>query len=270
MITVGIPVRNQLEYVRKTINSVLNYGTLSTRLIIIDDASDTKTSGWLKSLNNLQCDFKLIHNKYREGFAFNVNLILDESKGNVIILLNSDTVVTRGWDLKLSHALAAPDAGLAGPSTSCTHTPQVLLECRFGRFDISDEEIRARGEKISRKYKGKKEHLNHLGGFCFAISRNAFNKAGYFDERFGFGPFEENDYADRVIKKGLKVEWIKDAYVHHFGGRSFNEEGATIYKALKEKSEKFYNTKRNGEIEHEWVRRKGEGKLTEFAKPLEW
>ncbi len=269
MITVGVPVRGQVGYAAKAIESVLRCNSLPTQVIIVDDSSEPAVYRRLGCFKDMYPDIKLIRNKYREGFAYNANIILDESKGDMIVLLNSDAVVTCGWDAKLSEALSEPGAGLAGPSTSCAHTPQALLEYRFDRLGVSDEEIQRRGESVSIRFKGKRERLRHLGGFCLAISRNAFKEVGYFDERFGLGPFEENDFADRTNRKGLRVEWIKDVYVHHFGGRSFNGDGPAFYRILREESESFYDSKRKGDVACEWVRREGEGRLDDIAEHSE-
>ncbi len=261
MITIGIPVRNQLSYLQRSLDSVLNCCSISSQIVIVDDVSDIETKNWLKGFTSLHENVTLIRNSFREGFAYNANLILDEAKGEVVILLNSDIVVTPCWDKLLFSAFANKSVALAGPSTSCAHTPQALMECRFGRFDLSDEEIGRQAKKIASMYSNQREYLKHLGGFCYAISYSAFEDIGYFDERFGLGPFEENDYSDRASKKGYKSVWVKDSYVHHFGGVSFNELGMKKYKQLMSKAHELYEAKRNGSIEPDWIRRDGKGKL---------
>jgi GT2 family glycosyltransferase len=264
LITVGIPVRNQLVYLRRAVKSVFRTQSLPMRLIVVDDASDVPTSRWLGELDRSRADVTVIRNASQEGFAYNANLILDATEGDPIVLLNTDTVVTSGWDAALQAVLArCPGAGLAGPSTSCAHTAQALLECRFGRFDLSDSEIEGRGGEIARRYRGQWEPLKHLGGFCYAIARCTFEDVGYFDERFGLGPYEENDYSDRAADKGYEAIWAKWAYVHHFGGRTFAAELAGRYSSLQSLAEARYRAKRRGPAQEEWVRRGGPGRLHE-------
>lgn len=267
MITVGIPARNLLTYLHRAVYSVLERRLLPTQLIIVDDASDTPTHYWLDQLAHMRDDVTIIRNNYQEGFAYNANLILDAAKGDLIVLLNSDTVVTSGWDTALQSAVwRVPQAGAVGPSASCTHTPQALAEYRLGRFDLTDHEIELQGKAIAQRYSGQWEPLQHLGGFCYAITRCAFLDVGYFDERFGLGPYEENDYSDRIAEKGYRCIWVKDAYVHHFGGLTFNTEYAGNYHRLQERNKKLYEAKRNGSIGDQWVRRDGIGKLPNMLK----
>ncbi len=267
MITVGIPVRNQLVYLHRAVNSVLKHRSLPTSLVIVDDASAAPTARWLDRLSGSHGEeaVTVIRNRFREGFAYNANLVLDAAETDMIVLLNSDTVVTPGWDDALQQALTrTPRAGLAGPSTSCAHTPQVLSECRFGRFELPDSQIEEQGRDVALRYRDQWETLKHLGGFCYAISRPVFRDVGYFDERFGLGPYEENDYSDRALEKGYRCIWAKDSYVHHFGGRTFEAEGVEHYPGLQQQAKEFYHAKRNGTVAGEWVRRQGEGKLNDF------
>lgn len=257
VVTVGITVRNQLTYVRRCLRSVLRCMSLPTEIIIVDDASIDVVAEYLRDLADERPScIKVLTNQQREGFAFGVNRILEEATGDPIILLNSDTVVTPNWDRGLVDAFAMSDrVALAGPSTSCSHTPQTLAQCRFDRFDVYDSQIVARARRFESKWEGQYIELERLGGFCLAVRRSILERVGFFDERFCFGPFEENDYADRVVSHGYICLWVKGVYVHHFGGRTLAAEPDFDYKAEFERAKRLYLTKRSGKVREQWLRR---------------
>ena len=44
---------------------------------------------------------------------------------------------------------------------------------------------------------------------------------GLLDERFGIGCFEDDDYCLRAIQAGFRAVIAGDAFIHHYGGRTF-------------------------------------------------
>ena len=58
-------------------------------------------------------------------------------------------------------------------------------------------------------------------GFCLLIRRAVIEAIGLLDEQFGIGCFEDDDYCLRAIQAGYRAVIAADAFVHHFGGRTF-------------------------------------------------
>ena len=58
------------------------------------------------------------------------------------------------------------------------------------------------------------------------IRRIVIDKIGYLDEQFGIGCFEDDDFCHRAIQTGFRVVIARDAFVHHFGSRTFLSSGA--------------------------------------------
>ena len=63
--------------------------------------------------------------------------------------------------------------------------------------------------------------VNRLVGFCFLIGREVIDAIGMLDEQFGIGCFEDDDYCLRAIAAGYRAVIAGDAFVHHFGSRTF-------------------------------------------------
>ena len=73
--------------------------------------------------------------------------------------------------------------------------------------------------------------VNRLVGFCLLIRREVIEAIGLLDEQFGVGCFEDDDYCLRAIQAGYRAVIAGDAFVHHFGGRTFVGSGVDSRRA---------------------------------------
>ncbi|MBQ9245889.1 glycosyltransferase family 2 protein [bacterium] len=61
--------------------------------MLINDCSDKETSDYLESFVNSNSGFILVNNKENLGFVKSCNNGIKVAKGEIIILLNSDTII---------------------------------------------------------------------------------------------------------------------------------------------------------------------------------
>lgn len=76
-------------------------------------------------------------------------------------------------------------------------------------------------------------------GFCLLIRKSVIDAVGLLDERFGIGCFEDDDYCLRAIKGGYRAVIVGDAFVHHFGGRTFVGSGVDFGTLMRENERLF-------------------------------
>lgn len=223
-----VPVCNAYSDLYECLKSVLNNTDLkSHRLILVDDKStDPRVRNFMKTVadSGKGFDIVLLENEENLGFAGTVNRGMRYSERDVIIL-NSDTVVTKGWVDKLMRAAYSRDrvasvtpfsnnATICSIPSFCENNP---LPAGF-----SIESFAHFIETISLRYYPS---IPTGVGFCMYIKRNVLNDVGYFDEvnfRNGYG--EENDFCLRAVKKGY-LHVLDDAtFIYHKGGASYTTE----------------------------------------------
>src|SRR5262249_7355735 len=83
---------------------------------------------------------------------------------------------------------------------------------------------------------------DRLVGFCLLVRREVVNRVGLLDERFGVGCYEDDDYCRRVLRAGFRAVIARDAFVHHFGGRTFLGSGVD-YHRLMERNQQLFESK---------------------------
>ena len=235
-VTIAIFVHNALQSLKTTLYSVVKNTGHPYSLLLIDDASDQATKSHLRSLKGAT----LITDEHQMGFPHNANLSIEHSTTPFIVLVNSDTYVTKGWLSLLIDCLKEDDHhGIAGPSTSFAWSDQRIVD----RPDWTYDEIEEFGSKTYETYGRQTRYLDRLHsicGFCYAFKRRVVEDIGYFDETYGLGQCEEIDYNTRAAKAGYKCVWVCGAYVHHFGGKSFSQSSAA---SLLEQNKRIYQNK---------------------------
>ncbi len=249
-----IPIYNSYEYTKECIDSVYKNTDLPYHLYLINDGStDTNVLELLKDLqaavkpNNLQL-LEVIHQKQQEGFVRSVNRGLKRSK-NHAVLLNSDTVVPKKWLSRivfpiLSNNTIASVTPFSNNADLCSF-PSIQQKNSIMEsihVDIVDE--------VFLKY-GTSQFIEIPTGvgFCMALNRHVIEEIGMFDEGFGLGYGEENDWCMRARKAGYKNVLIPNLYVFHHGGTTFNS-----YLGKQKKHHQLKNLKRLRQRHPDFVR----------------
>jgi GT2 family glycosyltransferase len=215
-------------------------------VIVIDNNSTDGTPDYLKQAETTFPNLRVILNENNLGFAAANNIGLHQATGDYLVLLNNDTVVTRGWvSTLIRHLHRDQTIGLIGPVTNNTGNE--------AKVDVDYTELKdmpAWAARFVRDHDGQVFSIPMLAMFCVAMRRAVFEKVGLLDEQFGIGMFEDDDYAHRIKVSGFRLVCAADSFVHHFGEASFKKLKANgKYDALFAENRRRYEQKWN----MEWV-----------------
>ena len=246
LVSIIILTHNQLEYTKKCINSIFQHTTIPFELIIVDNNSTDGTVEYLKTevakdktplLNTEQNDIekhvqdvhvdqnnkfriKIIENRENRGFAEGNNQGIMEARGNYILLLNNDAVVTPGWLEKLIYcAERRPEIDIAGPKSNYVSGPQVVKDVPYDENSLLGLNEYAR--HLAEKHAHQIQYNWRLIGFCMLIKRQVIEKIGGFDTRYKLGNLKDTDFCLRAGLAGFDTCIAEDCFVHHFGNRTF-------------------------------------------------
>jgi O-antigen biosynthesis protein len=229
--SIVIPTHNQLELTKLCVESIRQYTGQPHELIFVDNASTDGTLEYLESL----CAATIIRNASNRGFPAAANQGIGAAKGEQILLLNNDTIVTTGWLRRLLDAFRSDDLiGLAGPCSNCVGGEQQVTAVYS---DLSGIDGFAR--KWGELNQNRRIDTDRLVGFCLLIRRTVVERIGMLDEQFGLGTFEDDDYCRRALEAGFRAVIACDAFVHHFGGQTFLSLGVDYGALLKNNLELF-------------------------------
>jgi glycosyltransferase involved in cell wall biosynthesis len=96
--SVIIPCWNQLEFTRKCLHALFRQTAPSWELIVVDNGSTDGTGSYLAGVQDASpAPVTVIANSTNRGFPAAINQGLQYARGEYIVLLNNDVVVTEGW-----------------------------------------------------------------------------------------------------------------------------------------------------------------------------
>lgn len=216
----------------------------NVEVIVVDNNSHDETKKHLLHYEELHTTYlKAIFNQTNEGYAKGNNIGINSAVGDIIILLNNDTVVTPYWlDALLQKFDIDSKIGLVGAVSNSVGNEQQVFNP-----SLNINNFLPFAEQYVAKRTGNYFLTDNLGFFCVAISREVINKIGLLDENFGIGMFEDTDYCIRALKHGYKLAVAEDSFVFHSGSFSFKKIGSEKHKELFTKNYNYFVSKNGKE-----------------------
>ncbi|CUU08634.1 Glycosyltransferase, GT2 family [Candidatus Kryptobacter tengchongensis] len=245
LVSIIIPVFNQVKHTKLAIESIQKFTNVSYEIIVVDNASTDETKDYLSSLSATIGEVvKVITNPQNYGFPKAVNQGIALSRGEYIVVLNNDVIVTDKWIERLiAHTIDDPTIGIVAPMSNYVSGLQKLdgAEKFYLKGEKVDEiSLLKFSEDLYQKNKGQKLIFPRVAGLCMLIKRKVIEIIGGFDERFSPGNFEDDDFCLRTVLAGFKIAIAKDVFIHHFGSKSFNANGREKYIHILKQNEKIF------------------------------
>lgn len=239
-ITVIVLSYGNLDLTRRCIDSIeRNSLWPNLELILVDNASPDGTQSFLREFGQTRPDVKLILNDENVGFARANNQGMREATGEYIVLLNNDTIVTRGWLGRLvRHLQRDATLGLVGPVTNGAGN-----EARVDVTYTSLQDMEAFAEQRALEFDGRAFDIRMLALFCAAMRRTLLDEIGLLDERYEVGMFEDDDFALRIHNAGYHLACAEDVFIHHFHGAAFKALRSSEYQRLFEANRRRFEEK---------------------------
>lgn len=219
-----IPIFNGLSHLIPLMESLTQGPALATtRLILIDDASDERTARFLVQAAEHIPNTILLVNSINLGFVQSCIRGYQSGSAPFLVLLNSDVVVTPDWlDRLLTCARSDKRIAAVNPLTNqAAHLHAAMPPgANFLGMDA-----------LLRRRRPTYPDVVTMEGFCLLLRRSALQKVGFFDPIFGRGYCEESDLGMRLITHGYRTVVADNVYVYHRGSGTFGQERGPRYLA---------------------------------------
>lgn len=210
-----IAVKNSIEVLVNCIQSIQAY-TKNYELILVDGGSTDGSWEYMTAIKEQNPNVKLIpaDPTKNRNFAQQNNVALPYVEGEYIIFLNSDTVVSRDWCVKMEahfHNVPLHNIGAVGPVCNMSNGRQMV-----GKQNADD---------WYQKNRGRWSHAGVLYGWCMMFKKEVIDRIGGFDEQF-VNAYEDNDLSLRTQLEGYQMVIAYDTYIDHVGQATLRKTGS--------------------------------------------
>lgn len=212
-----------------------NPPSMPHEIIVVDNASSDDSVASAQRIPGV----RVIEMGRNAGFSAANNAGIRQSRGDLLLLLNSDTLVPPGAiDRLVDRLKATAEAGIAGPRLV---DAEGHPELSFGRMISPWNEFRQkqRSAEWTARETAREQFVDWVSGACLLVSRADAERAGLLDERF-FLYTEDVDFCHSVRKLGRKVLFTPAAEVTHLRGRSRAAQPAASNAAYRASQLAFY------------------------------
>ncbi len=221
---------NVKEFIQNLIHSIEKASrNLLYEIIIVDNASD---DGSVEFIREKFPAVKLIVNSHNLGFSKANNIGLKEAKGDFILLINPDTIVSEDTFEVLINCLKEHDeVGMVGCKIlNPDGTLQLACRRSFPGPWVSFCKVTGLStlfpkSKLFAKYnltylnENQTYEVDAVSGSFMMIKREVYEKIGGLDETF-FMYGEDLDWCYRIQKAGYKVYYVHSTQIIHYKGES--------------------------------------------------
>jgi GT2 family glycosyltransferase len=240
LVSILVPCCGMLEYTKLCVPSLLRHSRAPFELIVLDIGSLDGTSEYLAGLSAAApMRVEVVRTATDLGIKDVCSEALARARGDYLVLLNNDTVVTGGWLNQLIGLVSmSPALGMVGPMSNYAAPPQLVetvpyrLGPRKGKRPegsagtkeplVDIEAVERFAREYRELHKGKWIEVERLGGFCLLLKREVLKKMGQLLEPWtDLGLFDTDILSAKARQAGYTLACCRDLFIHHFGTRTF-------------------------------------------------
>ncbi len=200
-VTIGIVACNYVDDVRRVVSSALDSSNgRDMEMVVLDNGSTDETGEYLDDLASSDTRVRVIHADHVLGEAAAKNIVLKQSLGRIVILLDTSVEVTGDLIGPVKKMLSDDQVGVAGP---------------FG----------LRTDNLHHFHDGEGESgdMDAMQAYCFAFRRKDLLKVGLMRESFRFYRNLDIDYSFHFKEQGKRIVADQSLPVVQHEHRVWNE-----------------------------------------------
>ncbi len=216
VMSVIIPVHNQFRLTYQCLASIiLAADQTDFEIILIDDCSSDETIHIESCVANLVT----IRNENNLGFLHSCNKAAKQARGDYIVFLNNDTMVSKSWLDELYDVFNRFDhVGAVG--AKLVYPDGRLQDAGGIVWDSGVPWNVGHGHDPEDPQYNYVRDVDYLTGAALAVTRSAWQQVGGFSKEYAPAYYEDTDLAFKLRAAGYRTLYCPQASIVHFEGQS--------------------------------------------------
>jgi len=217
LVTIMIPTRDNLGYLRKCIQSIDENDYRNFELIVVNNRSEQpETLEFLDAIAARENGRVLEYNEQYDFSRIN-NLAASHANGSYLLLLNSDTEsIQSGWLTAMLEAVQIPGVGVVGskllyPDDTIQHAGIVLWRCGPAGH------LHSRLPRDNHGYFGIVDIMRNCSAVtaaCMLVRKNLYDDLGGLDVELPVA-YQEVDLCLRALECGYRTVYTPFSLLYH-------------------------------------------------------
>ena len=197
---------NGRQFLQNCFNSVLNQSYENFEIIFFDNNSSDGSTEFVKD-NFKDKRIKIIESETNLGFAGGNNEAVKQAKNDLVVLLNNDIEADKDWLLHLVNAVKEKNT---------VASSYVLTEGINPKYYQSNGSVSYLMYNVMNIFENIEDEFYPNG--CSLIFRKSEIPVPFDPDYFYYS--EDLSLGLRARFMGMKVKFVKDSVIHHYGGGS--------------------------------------------------
>jgi GT2 family glycosyltransferase len=197
---------NGRQFLQNCFDSVLNQSYTNFEIIFFDNASIDGSIEFVKN-NFKDKRIKIVESKTNLGFAGGNNEAVKHAENNLIVLLNNDIEADKDWLLHLVNAVKEKNT---------VASSYVITEGINPKYYETNGSVSYLMYNVMNIFENIEDEFYPNG--CTLIFRKSEISVPFDSDYFYYS--EDLSLGLRARFMGMRVKFVKDSVIHHFGGGS--------------------------------------------------
>lgn len=217
-VSIVLPTRNNIEYVKLAYNSIRKYCGMEHEIIILDDDSIDGTKEYFKTTteidNNLVYWFNDTDSQLGHTITYNIGAKL--AKNEIFTIFHADMIASPNYiDNMLKHVKKGIVVSATRIEPPLHPADNAKIQKEFGNYPNEFK------EQLFVDYCNESSIINEdkitTGIFApWMMYVSDFISIGGHDDLFAPFPYEDSDIFQRFLLSGYKLIQSRDSFVYHF------------------------------------------------------
>lgn len=211
-----VPVFQSKNILEIFVDSLLRTIKVKSNVIFINDNSPIDSYHYLAQIakrSDEKYNIILLNHSNSMGCSFCINEGLSKISGDIVVIIDSDTILLDGWQEELIREFQDPMVGCVGgvllyPQTGGIQSCGVVFSNSASKHLF----LNSKPERLD-KYRSL-DVQSTIFAFC-AVRSAVISKVGFLDTDF-FNGYEDIDYQIRIKKAGYKIKINTNIKLYHW------------------------------------------------------